>query len=90
MKTRRLKAGISRIVHVLAPILKENLENGTKKPMVGIRLESNPGQVRIVQGVEIRGKVTMMPDISNPVPGTGGRAVCVLKTTSPIIIFFDE
>lgn len=89
MKQRRLKGGVTRIVHVLAPVLKENMEQGTNKPIVGVRLASKPKRVRAVHGVEIRGKVVLMQDMANPVPGTGGRAVCVMKTSSPITIFFE-
>lgn len=85
-----LRGGVRRIVHVVAKVLKENIENGTDKPVIGIRRVDNPDKVRMVDGVQILGPSILKYTPDNPVPGTDGRGICVLRTSAPLVIKYRE
>lgn len=102
MKTKKLRGGVLRCIHVLAPNLVKNLTEGTNLPTIGVRLASKPHKMifgkpvhnltfDIKNGVQLPGMMgTMQFTPKNPLPGTGGRAVCVLRTTLPLICEVDD
>ena len=91
-KSKILAGGVKRAIHVLTPALQERLSNkATRKPVVAIRSAlHNYEKFILARGVKIHGPSEMFEDFENPLPGTGGRAVCVLMTEHAVEIFWDE
>lgn len=91
MKTRILKKGIKRIVHVVAKFLKENLEQGKNNMLVGIRPCSSPKRVTLYRHCDILGECRLehFPP-EKAIPGTDGRGICYLVTDAAIRVYKDE
>lgn len=89
--SRVLRGGVRRIVHVLAKALKENNEDkSVVRPVIAIRTERNPSKVLMVFHAEFLGKTTLIHTPNDPVPGTEGRAVCVLRTKGRIRVWESD
>jgi hypothetical protein len=89
MITKVLPGGVRRVVHVIAKTLKENLDHGAKKPMVGVRDWNNLSRMYIYRRVDILGPSTVM-EIDQPLPGTDGRGICPLITEAALMVYMDE
>jgi hypothetical protein len=87
---QRLKGGQEWIIHILAKNLKEVDAAGKPLPVVAIRSASSPDKYLVVRHVEILGPSALFHTPEDPVPGTDGRAVCVLRTSAPLRIWVDD
>lgn len=86
---RVLKGGKERIIHILAKVLGENLANGLDKPCTAIRDAANPDKYIVVRHVDILGPSSIRLTPEDPIPGTDGRAICVLRTSAALRIWVD-
>lgn len=82
-----LQAGYKRIVHVLASALKENREKGINGPVVAVRDAANPADAKLFDKVIINGPSELSYTPDDPMPGTSGNGVCVLRTDASLICF---
>ncbi len=81
---KRLPAGVNRIINVDAPTLRDNLDNGDKKPMVRVRPADHPEELEVFHGVSINGPCEIFPTFEKPLPGTNGRGICYVTTTAEL------
>jgi len=89
MKTKLLKAGVKRIVHVLAPMLQANLQDGKQRSIIGVRPFENPETLEVYRHAEILGPCSLMHTPEQPLPGTNGRGICYMVTTAAIRVWVD-
>lgn len=83
----RLEGGVQRVIHVVAKALKESLDGHPEMRVIGIREESDLTKVIMAKHVEILGNVSLIHTPDDPIPGTDGRGVCVLRTNAPILVY---
>lgn len=86
---KTLPEGVWRIVNVDAPTLRDNIENGTKKPMVRVRDQNDLDNWEEFSGVRINGTCELFPTFDKPLPGTNGRGICYISTEAEIECFKD-
>jgi hypothetical protein len=84
-----LEGGEDRYVHVFAESLRRNLENGYSYPVVGVRMKRSPIVMEVYRHAEILGPSALIYDRYNPLPGSNSRAICVIHTRSPVLVFID-
>lgn len=89
MKTKLLKAGVKRIVHVLAPNLQANLQDGKQRSIIGVRPFEKPETLEVYRHAEILGPCSLMHTPDQPLPGTNGRGICYMVTTAAIRVWVD-
>jgi len=90
-KSRMLKGGVRRAIHVFTPMLMTRLKDGGNDPVMAIRSYiHNYEKMLLVKKVEILGPSEMVELFDKPLPGTGGRGVAILFTSAPIKIWFDR
>ena len=91
MKSKILKGGVLRAVHVFVPALQERFAKNEGQPVWAVR-SSIGGFLKmiIVSYLEIDGKIQCVEHFDMPLPGTGGRGVALVYTTAPIKIFFNS
>lgn len=74
-------------LHVFTPLLMKQIKEGTKFPLNAVRLGSNGyTSLILVDSIQILGPSELRDISHEPLPGTNGRAVCVLFTNSPVKI----
>lgn len=91
--TRRIlpaERGVERVIHVVAPALKERLDGGDSRPVIAVR-SSLYGfkKAMLVRHVELLGPASVEERFLAPLPGTNGRGVVPLVTTHAIEVYFD-
>lgn len=86
MKIITLPGGTERIVHIVAKALMANKESNAGLPVIAVRPATNPYRFIMVEHAEILGPCTLRHTPEDPVPGTDGRAICVLRTIAPVKI----
>jgi hypothetical protein len=88
-KTRILKGGVPRIVHVVAKVLRQNMDTGSDKPMIGVRRSVNPEEVTLYRHVEMLGPSVLFHTPDDPLPDTDGRGICYIQTTAALRVYVD-
>lgn len=81
---RILKAGKKRFVNVVAKEVMEAVRSGVAGDMVCIRNAKKPEKVIYAHGIQIMGPMQLIPDLSQPLPGTEGRGICYVETEAEI------
>lgn len=84
MVKRHLDGGVDRIIHILPK------EMASGEMRIAVRLESKPETVEFLcRHIQILGPsyIPHLPD--DPIPGTMGRGVLVLRTQGPLVLFCD-
>jgi len=89
LETKRFPGGTKRVVHVVAKMLQQNFATGQHRPMVGIRNKNALGKFVLTHHASILGPSQLLHTPQSPLPGTDGRAICVLHTEAPIVASFD-
>jgi hypothetical protein len=87
--TRYLLNPAPRVVHIVAKNLVANREKGTNLPLVGIRRVADLDRHIVVRHVNILGPSTLVHRPELPLPGTDGRAICVMWTDAALEVFVD-
>jgi hypothetical protein len=81
VRIETLDAGPLRIVNVIFT------DKEKKVAMVGVRRADNPEEVLIARHAEILGACCVYYTPNDPVPGTNGRGICVMRTTAAICVY---
>lgn len=79
------------IIHVAAPVLMRNRQEGRDDPVIAVRLAFDwENSVMFCRKVEWTGPTRMVHRPTTPIPGTNGRGISFIETDSPLVIFNDD
>ena len=103
MSTRVLPPGWGYMISIATGVLRRNLAEGTRDPMVNVKVATVPNLQKrpphdagTFRKVEIlhpeNGEViaTLCENYESPVPGSDGRGVCYITTTAPLRVTEGE
>ncbi len=80
-----LKGGVARVVHVFVPALTKRFEGEKDNPLCCVRRADNLTRRYLYKKVEFMGAAELSE--TDPLPGTNGRGICVMKTTGPLKVY---